>query len=98
MKPADICRLHEVEDENKRLKRLLASLLVAKPTQAGTALALPPAPRSTSVVPVPAAASMPGFPTDAGFALKLAEPVPPGTVIDVRFANGRPLSGSPCTP
>jgi putative transposase len=39
-----------------------------------------------------------GFPTGAGFALKPAEPVPPDTVIDVRFADGRPLSGSPCTP
>jgi len=39
-----------------------------------------------------------GLPGDAGFELKLAEPVPSGTAIDVRFANGRPLVGSPCKP
>ena len=38
------------------------------------------------------------LPTDAGFELTLAEPVPPGTAIDVLFANGRPLRGSPCKP
>ena len=37
-----------------------------------------------------------GLPKDAGFELTLAEPVPAGTAIDVRFANGRPLRGSPC--
>jgi hypothetical protein len=38
------------------------------------------------------------LPTDAGFELALAEPVAAGAAIDVHFANGRPLSGSPCTP
>ncbi len=37
-----------------------------------------------------------GLPKDAGYELTLAEPVPAGTAIDVRFANGRPLRGSPC--
>lgn len=39
-----------------------------------------------------------GLPEGAGFQLKLVEPVPPGTAIDVRFANGRSLIGSPCKP
>jgi hypothetical protein len=37
-----------------------------------------------------------GLPTDAGFEMTLAEALPAGTEIDVRFANGRPLQGSPC--
>jgi putative transposase len=39
-----------------------------------------------------------GLPVDAGFELTLDEPVPPGSEIDVTFANGRPLTGSPCRP
>jgi len=39
-----------------------------------------------------------GLPDDAGFELTLAKPVAAGSAVDVRFANGRPLSGSPCTP
>ncbi len=39
-----------------------------------------------------------GLPDDAGFELTLAQPVAAGSPIDVRFADGRPLSGSPCTP
>jgi putative transposase len=39
-----------------------------------------------------------GLPVDAGFELVLDEPVAPGSEIDVRFANGRPLTGSPCRP
>jgi putative transposase len=39
-----------------------------------------------------------GIPEDAGFQLKLAEPVPAGTAIDVRFADGRRLTGAPCRP
>lgn len=39
-----------------------------------------------------------GFPTDAGFELKPEEPIKAGTKVDVRFANGQPLVGSPCQP
>lgn len=39
-----------------------------------------------------------GLPIDAGFELMLDEPVASGSEIDVRFANGRPLTGSPCRP
>jgi hypothetical protein len=39
-----------------------------------------------------------GLPADAGYELVLDEPVAPGSEIDVRFANGRPLTGSPCRP
>jgi putative transposase len=39
-----------------------------------------------------------GLPLDAGFELTFDEPVAPGSEIDVRFANGRPLTGSPCRP
>jgi putative transposase len=38
------------------------------------------------------------IPTDAGFELTLAEPPAPGSAVDVRFADGRPLLGSPCRP
>jgi putative transposase len=55
MNPAEIQRLQEIEEENKRLKRLLASLLVVNPTPTGTAPAPPP--RSTSLDSVPWAAS-----------------------------------------
>jgi hypothetical protein len=39
-----------------------------------------------------------GLPSGAGFELALAKPVAPGAAIDVRFPDGRPLSGSPCKP
>jgi putative transposase len=39
-----------------------------------------------------------GLPADAGFELTFTQPVPAGSAIEVRFANGRPLSGSPCKP
>jgi hypothetical protein len=39
-----------------------------------------------------------GLPDDAGFALTFAQPVAAGSAIDVRFADGRPLPGSPCKP
>ncbi len=51
LKPADIRRLHQIEEENKRLKRLLAALLVVKPAP-GTA-AQSPALVSRALVPVP---------------------------------------------
>jgi putative transposase len=52
MKPADIRHLHEIEEENKRLKRLLASLLVVKPAPKDTPLQLPaPIPATASAVP-----------------------------------------------
>jgi putative transposase len=44
LKPAEIRCLHEIEDENKRLKRLLAALLVVKPAPTGTALVPQPSP------------------------------------------------------
>lgn len=37
-----------------------------------------------------------GLPPDAGFELKLEKPLPLGSRVEVRFANGRHLSGSPC--
>ncbi len=39
-----------------------------------------------------------GLPVDAGFELRPAKPIAAGSKVDVRFANGRPLSGSPCEP
>jgi putative transposase len=39
-----------------------------------------------------------GLPIDAGFELILDKPVASGSGIEVRFANGRPLTGSPCRP
>jgi hypothetical protein len=36
------------------------------------------------------------LPTGAGFELKPVAPLLPGSKVDVRFANGRPLRGSPC--
>lgn len=39
-----------------------------------------------------------GLPTDAGFVLTPEKPIASGTTVEVRFANGRPLVGSPCHP
>jgi hypothetical protein len=39
-----------------------------------------------------------GLPTDAGFELKLGQPIAPGSTVEVRFANGQRLIGSPCRP
>jgi putative transposase len=39
-----------------------------------------------------------GLPIDAGFELTPATPITGGSTVDVRFANGQPLTGSPCTP
>ena len=39
-----------------------------------------------------------GLPVEAGFILRLKSPIPSGSTVDVRFANGRPLPGSPCRP
>ena len=39
-----------------------------------------------------------GLPDDAGFVLTPAQPIAPGSKVEVRFANGRPLMGSPCQP
>jgi len=39
-----------------------------------------------------------GLPVDAGFELTPAAPIAPGTKVEVRFADGRPLTGSPCQP
>ena len=39
-----------------------------------------------------------GLPGDAGFVLTPAQPIAPGSKVEVRFANGRPLMGSPCQP
>ncbi len=59
LKPAAIRRLHQIEDENKRLKRLLAELLVVKPTPSGTAALVPlPEPPSRALVPVPTPTSV----------------------------------------
>lgn len=37
-----------------------------------------------------------GIPPDAGFELTTKKPIAPGSRVEVRFANGRPLNGSPC--
>jgi hypothetical protein len=39
-----------------------------------------------------------GLPNDAGFELKPETPIPAGSKVEVTFANGRPLRGSPCKP
>jgi hypothetical protein len=39
-----------------------------------------------------------GLPVDAGFELRPIEPIAAGTTIEVRFANGQRLIGSPCHP
>jgi hypothetical protein len=39
-----------------------------------------------------------GLPTDAGFELKPGQPIAPGSTVEVRFANGQRLIGSPCRP
>jgi putative transposase len=39
-----------------------------------------------------------GLPDDAGFVLTPAQPIAAGSRVEVRFANGRPLIGSPCQP
>ncbi len=38
------------------------------------------------------------IPADAGFVLKPETPIASGSKVEVRFANGRPLNGSPCKP
>jgi putative transposase len=38
------------------------------------------------------------LPTDAGFELKPSQPITPGATVEVRFANGQRLIGSPCRP
>jgi hypothetical protein len=38
------------------------------------------------------------LPADAGFVLKPETPIASGSKVEVRFANGRPLIGSPCKP
>jgi hypothetical protein len=37
-----------------------------------------------------------GLPIDAGFELRPEKPLAAGSKVEVRFANGRPLIGSPC--
>lgn len=39
-----------------------------------------------------------GFPVDAGFEIRPAEPIAVGSRVEVRFPNGRHLNGSPCQP
>ncbi len=58
LKPSEIRRLHEIEEENKRLKRLLAALLVVKPAPSGTALVPVPAPPQRAL-PAPLATAAP---------------------------------------
>jgi hypothetical protein len=38
------------------------------------------------------------IPADAGFVLKPQTPIAAGSKVELRFANGRPLNGSPCKP
>ena len=39
-----------------------------------------------------------GLPNDAGFELKPETPIAAGSKVEIQFANGRPLRGSPCQP
>ncbi len=39
-----------------------------------------------------------GLPVGAGFRLKPLQPIPAGSSVEVRFANGGRLGGTPCTP
>ncbi len=39
-----------------------------------------------------------GLPAGAGFRLKPLQPIPAGSSVEVRFANGGRLGGTPCTP
>jgi Transposase len=39
-----------------------------------------------------------GLPSGAGFHLKPLQPIARGSTVEVRFANGRTLGGTPCTP
>ena len=39
-----------------------------------------------------------GLPTGAGFELRPEKPLPAGSTVEVRFADGHPVQGSPCTP